>query len=110
MRTQILEKGHVIFLYKPKVNHEEVKYFNDIQKMHLLLKPLNISREHPCRLFTVPKKTLPSISQHQVLFSFIAEVSESIDVITQNALKDFKYETRVTHKPRIQGADTPVGE
>lgn len=38
-KRAILEQGNIYFLYRPKVNVDEAKGFEDVQRLHVVLHP-----------------------------------------------------------------------
>lgn len=113
--TEILERGLIYFFYRPKVEVEEVKSLNEVQRLHILLWPeAPTMAEHKdikgkLRLIGVSKKKLPSAEKHQVMFSFIEMVSDSVDEIKKD-LGPKDYQTPKTHKEHHLLPARPLGE
>ena len=58
--TAYVEKGDIYFLYRPKVNVEDIQGLDDIQRLHIVLVA---DGEETARLFVVGKKRLPDIAR-----------------------------------------------
>lgn len=94
---KVIEKGHVYFLYRPKVGVEgDVKNMVDVQKLIMILSPHDTGHNH--RMLLLPKKKLPKIDTHQRHMAIIDVVSKNIDDLS-DALKASSYrtKTRGTH-------------
>lgn len=78
--TGILEKGHIYFLYRPKVRVEEAESFDDVQRMFIILKPSDGGK---CRLIIVGRKRLPDIGAKNRFWAFVDAVAGSVGEITR---------------------------
>ena len=70
MIAVFLEKGHLSFFYRPKVQFEKAQSPDDVQRFFLLLKPnsSNDSKIENSRLIVIGKKHLPDITRHEKVF------------------------------------------
>lgn len=91
-QEKIIEKGHIYFLYRPKVGVEgDVKNMVDVQKLIMILSPLGSSKKH--RMLLLPKKKLPKIDSHQRHMAIIDIVSKKMDDLS-DSLKASEYQTK----------------
>lgn len=103
---EALEQGNIYFLYRPRVECEEVESIDDVQQFNIVLGPHG--REW-FRLITLGKKYLPSLeSDNQQGWCFIETVSDSAKEL-EEGLRREEYSTK-TRGDRVQPAFRPVGE
>lgn len=57
-KSQVLEKGSIYFIYRPKVEQETVKGMEDVQRFYIVLSPY---RKDIYRLMVVGRQTMPDI-------------------------------------------------
>lgn len=107
---KVIEKGHLFFFYKPKIDIPNPKNWNDIAKLHILMVPIQESQDHKCRIISIPKKKLPSIDKHDINLCFVDEVSDSIDTLRKDVLDPVHYQTPKSHRDRITQGDRVLGE
>lgn len=113
--STIVEKGHVFFFYRPKVESEEegehkIHSLNDVSKFYMLLSPTDSTATPLANtLLVMTGKMMPRISSHDRRGAFVDMVSSNITDIT-NALGEREYDTRVTHRHRFSPAARPCGE
>lgn len=101
-----LEQGNIYFVYRPRVEHEEVSSADDIQQTHIVL---DVHGKSCFRLLTLGKKSLPELnSDNQQGWSFIEVVSNTAKEL-EAGLREEVYETK-TRGERHQPAARPVGE
>ncbi|KAJ3044647.1 hypothetical protein HDV00_001573 [Rhizophlyctis rosea] len=62
-----LEKGHIYFFYRPKVETTEVNSADDVARLHMILKP---ESKHPVRMIVLTRKKLPEINQRSRYWGF----------------------------------------
>ncbi|KAI9245123.1 hypothetical protein BDA99DRAFT_566028 [Phascolomyces articulosus] len=106
----ILEKGHIYFLYRPKVDTEKVEDPNDVQRIYIVLKPSWNStkpKRHPS-LIILGRKALPDTQKHSRYWGFVAESSENMDALA-DTFKEHSYETK-TKGDRVIEPSRPMGE
>ncbi|ORX33671.1 hypothetical protein BD324DRAFT_639126 [Kockovaella imperatae] len=122
-----LESGHIYFLYRPKVDAEEVDSVDDISKFHILLIPTShpYGKSHYHRIIEVGKKKLPDPhASRQVIWGLVGNVG-SDKAELKNAFGAYDYETKtkgtrhqsaarpaarghyILHSPRDELADSP---
>ncbi|POY71019.1 hypothetical protein BMF94_5944 [Rhodotorula taiwanensis] len=106
----ILEKGHVYFLYRPKVEVEHPESLDDISKFHILLVP-HQTKFH--RLIAVGKKALPEASEStRPIWGEVLNVGEDLNALKEG-LGSYTYETKTLgtrHQPgaRVAGSGAYV--
>lgn len=101
----VLERGDIYFLYRPVVNHEEVRSWRDISRLFIVLRPWE-----PCRyrLLVVGHKRLPDPEQHNRFWAFVWRVFQDRDALNA-ALGEEEYATK-TRGVRKVPAVRPVAE
>ncbi|EIW66815.1 hypothetical protein M231_01418 [Tremella mesenterica] len=104
-----LEAGHIYFMYRPKVDAEEVESIDDVSKFHILLIPTSAPHDHAHfhRIISVGKKKMPDPgAKHQVIWGSMVGVGND-----KSALKDafgaYDYDTK-TRGTRHQPAARPA--
>jgi hypothetical protein len=103
---EVLEKGDIYFLYRPKVEHTLVKDRDDVQHFYMILSPHD---KHICRLIIVGQKQLPSLeSSSNKGWAFVERVIAEPKELEQG-LRNETYETK-TQGTRHQSAARPVAE
>ena len=107
---KIIEQGDVFFFYRPKIDTEEVKDIEDVQRFYMVTSPEN-SDVH--RIFLVGQKQLPEITEGQ---SDSEERNWALNVVTSSETEEIRkeflpveYETETRGTRRI-GTAVPVGE
>lgn len=96
-KERIIERGHIYFLYRPKVGVAgDVKNMVDVQKLIMILAPSILGQKN--RLLLFPKKKLPKLDSNQRRMAIIDIVSMNMDDLS-DALKSSSYrtKTRGTH-------------
>ncbi|GAA5927631.1 hypothetical protein JCM1841_006067 [Sporobolomyces salmonicolor] len=95
----LLEKGHVYFLYRPKVEVDEPHSLDDVSKFHMLLVPHH-AKLH--RLIAIGKKALPDASvSSRPIWGEVLNVGEDLKGLKE-ALGAYTYETKTRgtrHQP-----------
>jgi len=120
----ILEKGHVYFYYRPKMNIQEAQTLDDVQMLYLLLAPKyqaaemlpsldnsegqKIKSSYNNRLLTISKKKLPEINERSRYWAFVAVSSKDMNEIN-DWLAGEKYLTKTRGERELQGSIS-VGE
>ena len=104
---EALERGDVFFLYRPKVDTEEVRGLDDVQGLYLILEP---EGEGPFRRVEVGRKALPppGWAGRRHGWAFVAEVAERGEELGDDLGRD-EYETK-TRGRRVQPEDRPLAE
>ncbi|CAF0886316.1 unnamed protein product [Didymodactylos carnosus] len=108
----ILEKGDIVFSYKPKLGVDEAAALQDVQLFHVLLEPkedFSSSTTTKTRLLRIGKKKLPSVENKERFWGYVEKVGENIDEIVEDALESMTYNT-VTQGQRQSKADRIAGK
>jgi hypothetical protein len=106
MAAEILEEGRVYFFYRPRVDVTEVDDLEDVQRLHMVLRPRGTRR---FRVLMIGRKRLPAVEEaHERLWALVAGVVEGVDRLRE-ALGPRAYETR-TRGPREVPAARPAGD
>jgi hypothetical protein len=98
---ELLEKGQIAFIYRPKVQLTEVNDFNDVQRLYIELIPES-STAAKDRLLIVGNKKLPSLHSHQPYYAIVDVVSESKGSIAEK-LAPTDYETKTRGSRHVEG-------
>ena len=102
--TKILERGEILFLYRPKVEKEEPSGLEDVQRFHIVLRPEGGKR---LRLLAVGRKRLPVAGAHERSWGFVDLVTDDAGAL-ERALQGRKRDTR-TRGERHHPAARPAG-
>lgn len=103
--TRVLERGDILFFYRPRVGVDEVRSLDDVARFFFVLAP---DDGGPDRLVVVGRKRLPNPSRHERAWAVVAEVVERPDMLREE-LGPRVYETR-TRGLRREPEARPVGE
>lgn len=103
--VRVLEEGDVFFCYRPKVDVDQVRGLDDIQRFYLVLKP---GGKGAFRRMVIGRKRLPGIEEHERTWGFIDLVTERPDEL-EGELDPVAYETR-TRGSRVVPPVRPAGE
>lgn len=102
--SKLLEKGHIYFFYRPKVEHHEAHNAEDVQKLYMVLRP-QAEIGAPLgknRLFVLANKKLPIPKKHDRYWAFVDFASSDIDEITSK-LEPVTYETKTRGERHVEG-------
>lgn len=102
--SKLLEKGHIYFFYRPKVEHHEAHSASDVQRLYMLLRP-QAEIGAPLgknRLFLLCNKKLPNVKRHDRFWGFVENASSNIDDITA-ILEPAVYTTATTGERHLEG-------
>jgi hypothetical protein len=69
-----LERGDIVFFYRPRVGIEEVHSLGDVQRFFLVLRP---DRQSRLRDIIIGTKRLPDPDRHERAWASVARVSDS---------------------------------
>ena len=95
--TRALERGALLFFYRPRVGVERVRGLGDVQRFFLVLAP---DSKRLFRRLIVGRKRLPDPAAHEREWAFVAEVATDPEAIRDD-LQRFEYRTR-TRGTRVQ--------
>ncbi len=110
--SEVLEEGDIFFFYRPRVEVEEVKGREDVQRLYMILTPRR-PRPGPFRVLIIGRKKLPEIipgqahSEERNWATVVQVTSDPEDVGRE--LRAQHYVT-LTRGERTVGAAKPVGE
>lgn len=116
MPSSILEKGIIYFFFRGRVNIEDPKNVQDLQRSFFVLRPLptgakigdgSIGDEKNCRLIAIPKKMLP-LSGNDKWTAFVETANMTFKELKENFLKSNQYDTQTGAS--TTPAATPVAE
>lgn len=103
--SEILERGDIYFVYRPRVGRAQVRGGDDVQRLYLLLQPDGGGRT---RRVVVGRKRLPAASEHERFWGFVDAVSDQPAVMAQE-LAELTYQTG-TRGERTSPPARPAGE
>jgi len=112
-KSSIIERGHIFFFYRPKVEHKEAHSMEDVQRLYMCLCPIG-SSDTVKRLLVITRKMLPETDEKSRLghsnkfWSFVEKASQKVEDIDA-ALGEEHYETQ-TRGDRFVAAARPVAE
>jgi hypothetical protein len=70
--AEVLERGNIYFIYRPKVEHTSAAGLEDIQRFFVILSPFGKARH---RLIVIGRKKLPAIGDdHERNWGFVQKV------------------------------------
>lgn len=110
MSSKLLERGHIFFLYRPKIGHSHVSSLDDVARMHLMLVPEKVTNVNKCRMIVIPKKRLPTIKPHEIHLAIVDEVTKDIDRIRKDVMEKRHYLTPIRQEERVTEPDRLVAE
>jgi hypothetical protein len=109
-RVKLVEHGDIFFFYRPKVDAQEVKDIENVQRFYMVISP---DRSSVHRVFLVGQKQLPEIAQGE---SSSEERNWALNVLTTSNVEDIQkeflpaeYQTKTRGTRRMGGA-VPAGE
>lgn len=103
--SDIVERGDIYFLYRPRVEQEQVREAEDVQRLFLVLQPVGGG---PTRRIVIGRKRLPAPEEHERFWGFVEEVSHQPRDISEDFAPE-TYGTR-TRGERELPAARPAGE
>ena len=100
-----LEQGDLFFLYRPKVERDAAGGLDDVERLHVVLRP----RGQPLwRLLVMGAKRMPSLASHERNWGFVdAVLRREADVREAFAARNYATKTRGT---RHLAPARPAGE
>lgn len=105
-QTEILEQGDVFFLYRPKVEHTEVRSVDDVQRFYMVLRPAG---RRLYRLLVIGAKHLAEIEDGGArTWGFVETVAHRPEELEQE-LRGETYHTKTRGERHVPPA-RPVGE
>lgn len=104
--VEVLESGNIYFIYRPKVEDEDVESLDDVQRFNLVLKPHG---RRIYRMLVIGRKQLPDTSrQGDQSWGYVEAVTDNPEKI-EHSLRAHRYQTK-TRGRRTLPAARPVGE
>jgi hypothetical protein len=103
--TQVLERGDIYFVYRPRVQEHDVESLADVQRSYIVLSPHG---QRMYRLIVLGRKRLPEPRTRERVWGFVDKVSRKPGDIV-DAFEQAVYGTK-TRGERTQPAARPAGE
>jgi len=109
--NKMLEEGDIFFFYRPRVDTEQVRSREEVQRLYMVLAPERPKRKS--RLFVLGRKKLPEITKETPLserrnWALLVLVADKPEALRQELLA-VEYPTE-TRGERQVGRATPIGE
>jgi hypothetical protein len=105
IEADVLERGDIFFLYRPRVDEEQPSGLADVQRFYIVLRPESAAK---FRLLVVGRKRLPDVGEHERTWGFVSLVTDSAEAV-EKELREATYETK-TRGERHLPAVRPAGE
>jgi hypothetical protein len=102
--NDVLERGEILFFYRPRVEEENPDGPRDIQRFYLVLRP---DTERKLRLIVLGRKRLPEVQAHERVWGFVDAVTTDARLI-ERSLRAEQRENK-TRGERHQPAARPAG-
>ena len=101
--SPLLERGDIYFLYRPRVETDEVHGLQDVERFYILIKPW---RGHLYRLIVVGRKRLPDPKEHNRFWGFVWRVFKDRKALNDElGAREYTTKTRgVRHVPPVRPA------
>lgn len=103
--AEVLERGDIFFIYRPKTNEDEPAGLDDVQRFYLALRPAG--GKH-VRLCVAGRKHLPGADEHERIWGFVDMATDDEHRI-EKALREEHHETRTRGEQELPAA-RPAGE
>jgi hypothetical protein len=103
--TALLERGDIVFLYRPRVGHDEAHGLEDVERFYMLLKPW---QRQVFRLILLGRKRLPDPEEHDRFWAFVWRVFTNRKALNDE-LGEQEYATK-TRGIRKVAAARPAAE
>jgi hypothetical protein len=104
--ANVLEAGHIYFFYRPRVQHDEAKGLEDIQRFHFILSPRG---KRVWRLLTIGRKRMPEVKDGgERVWAFVDKVGHEPREV-EDELDRQIYGTK-TRGERVRPEARPAGE
>lgn len=94
--SEILERGEVFFLYRPKIDAQVVHSLDDIQRFYMILKP---EERNIFRRIIIGRKHIPDVDKHERTWGFV-------DLVTRSAARIEDELDPVQYATKTRGART----
>jgi hypothetical protein len=102
--TEVLERGEILFFYRPRVEEEDPSGLGDVQRFYVVLRP---DRGGKLRLLVLGRKRLPAAGAHERVWGFVDLVTDDAGAL-ERSLRGGAHETK-TRGERRQPAARPAG-
>jgi hypothetical protein len=104
--AEVLERGNIYFVYRPKVEHTSAAGLEDVQRFFIILSPFGKARH---RLTVIGRKKLPAITENQERhWGFVQKVARDAEEI-EDELDRLTYSTATRGERHLSPA-RPAGE
>jgi len=103
--AEVLERGNIYFVYRPKVEHTSATGLEDVQRFFVILSPFGKARY---RLLVIGRKKLPAITHQERNWAFVQKVASKPEDI-EDELDQLTYSTATRGERHLSPA-RPAGE
>lgn len=105
-KSEVLEQGNIYFIFRPKVEQDQPKGVQDVERFYMVLSP---EGKAVYRMIIVGQKTMPDVHDGgERSWGFVDLVTKNPSEI-QKALQETQYETKTRGKRELPAA-RPAGE
>ena len=104
-QAEVLERGNIYFMYRPRVQEEHPDSVGDVERFYMALHPRGRKRY---RLFVIGRKHVPEVEAHERSWAFVDTVTDDPKAL-EETLQEHTYSTR-SRGERVQPAVRPAGE
>lgn len=106
MSAEILEEGRIYFFYRPRVGRAEIDGVEDVQRLHMVLRPRGTDR---FRVLVIGRKRLPAVEEaHERLWALVVDVADGTERLRE-ALGPRTYVTKTRGRREVPAA-RPAGD
>src|SRR6266850_7264748 len=94
--SHVLERGGILFFYRPRVDVEEADAFEDVQRFFIVLRPVGTRR---FRRIVIGRKRLPDPEAHERVWGLVVEVADDpAELLEELERKAYETKTRGTRE------------
>ncbi len=104
-KSEVLERGNIYFIYRPKVEEEEVKGLDEVQRFYMVLSP---EGKKVYRLIVVGRQVLPDVGEGERSWGFVEKVGRKAEEVADE-LEGKEYRTKTRGERELPSA-RPAGE
>lgn len=103
--ADVLERGDIFFLYRPRVEHVEAHSLEDVQRLYVILHPRG---RDDYRRLVIGRKRMPQIGARERHWAFVDRVARTPEPIVDD-LREVHYATATRGERELSPA-RPAGE
>ncbi|MDX1541531.1 MAG: hypothetical protein R3349_09025 [Geminicoccaceae bacterium] len=104
-QPDLLEQGHLYFVWRPKIDADEPSSVGDVERFYVVMRP---DGGRLYRLMVIGNQHLPEIARHERCWGFIETITKSGKEL-EEGLRELTYPTKTRGERTLQAA-RPAGE